>query len=135
MTWYPFQDCNQRYIFLKYYNCRSLDTRECFIIVMPEKNPTERLVFYFASYAHTWRIISGPALNSYRKKLDKNKIIASNNQFTLYSDSSYIKIFCRYSGHHPDTLKHLCFDLGTVIVETIFRSDVYFALCLGEAIL
>ena len=135
MTWYPFQDCNERYIFLKYYNVTKIDEQGCFILVSPETQLSKKLIFCFSSYSCTWRVLSGPTLNSYRNTLNKNKIITSHQQFTLYNNSSYINIFCRYSGRHPDTLKHLCFDLGTVIVETIFRSDVYFALCLGEAIL
>ena len=135
MTWYAFQDYNERYVFIKYYNSVELNSHRCFVLVAPESRPTERLLFYFVSYPCSWRLLSGPTLSLYRKKLNASEIITSNQQFTLYSNTDYIEIFCRYSGDRPYRLQHLSFDLGTVIFEAIFLSNIYVIRCLGEGIL
>ena len=134
MTWYSFQDYKERYVFIKYYNSVDLNSRRCFIVVAPVNRPVDRLVLQFFSYVCSWRLLSGPLLNVYRKKLNDSKVIASNQQFTLYSNTDYIKIFCRYSGQRLGDVKHLSFDLETVIVEILFPSNIYVIRCLGEGI-
>lgn len=135
MSWYPFQDYEEKYIFMDCYNLIDRDPLGFFVIVATVKNPEKRLTFCFSNYLHSWRVLKGPAASVYKNRLKKCRPIATKQQFSVYDDSPYITLFCRYSSEIPDNLQHICFDLDTVIIETISKLDGYFVLCLGDCVI